>query len=114
MKYAIIIVYSIVALKGVFAMEYEKASIALVTNFLVRIEMDKPLSFDEEEHFFDRSLVGASLYIQYGYMCAFTSPQNHSFSSSLVNHSSNRFTASVSIFTYVICTPIRSSSCCSA
>lgn len=68
MKYAIIIVYSIVALKGVFAMEYEKASIALVTNFLVRIEMDKPLSFDEEEHFFDRSLVGASLYIQYGYM----------------------------------------------
>ena len=69
MKYIIFVFYLMFSLNGMFAMEYEKDSIALVTNFLVRIEMDKPLSFDEEEHFFDRSLVGASLYIQYGYMC---------------------------------------------
>ena len=68
MKYIIFVFYLMFSLKGMFAMEYEKASIALVTNFLARIEMDKPFSFDEEEHFFDCSLVGASLYIQYGYM----------------------------------------------
>ena len=34
MKYIIFVFYLMFSLKGMFAMEYEKASIALVTNFL--------------------------------------------------------------------------------